>query len=306
MKYSQKNLKKNTKDSIYTISDITYKKEDGTWVTVNVELKARGNFRREKCYFPPVMIKIKKSDGAGTVFEGHTKLKLVLPCLKSKHSNDDVIKEYIAYKLFEVISQYSFKTRMLQIDFDDTNDNKDENYSLIGFLIEDDKVLVAREGANQIKRFVHPLSQDAIFSIRNDLFQYMIGNVDFSTGYQHNSKLIFIDSKIIPIPYDFDMSGFVDPSYGVLPEMEGKPLGISDIKQRLYRGFKRDEDSFQSVRQEFLVNKDKILDTMKSFEEVFTNPKEYKRAENYILSFFKVIENDNIFQNEVILASREN
>ena len=304
LQYSQKALRKNTKDSIYTISSLSYENQDDEWGTIDVELKARGNFRRATCYFPPVLIKIKKSSTKGTAFEGHKKLKLVLPCFKSKGGNDDVIKEFIAYKLFEVVSPYHFKTRMLQVDFYDTNNKKEEHYSLAGFLIEDDKSIAKREGARLVKRYIHPLAQDPIASIRSNLFQFMIGNVDFSTGYQHNCKLIYLDNKIMTIPYDFDMSGLVDPSYGVLPELEGNPLSINDIKQRLYRGFKRDEESFQTVRQEFLSNKEEILQILKSFETSFTNPKEYVRAEKYILSFFKIIENDNRFKANVILSAR--
>ena len=68
------------------------------------------------------------------------------------------------------------------------------------------------------------------------MFQYMIGNTDFSTAYQQTNKL-YIDKLIISLPYDFDMSGFINPSYAVVNET----LNIANIQQRKYRGFKRDE-----------------------------------------------------------------
>jgi hypothetical protein len=305
LKYSQDDLRKNTKDSIYTVSSIAYQVSDDQWDTLDVKLEARGNFRRENCYFPPVMIKIKKSDAKETAFKGHKKLKLVLPCFDRKDGNDDVIKEFIAYKLFEVISPYHFKTQMLQVDFDDTNDKKEEHYSLAGFVIEDDKKIAKREGAKLIKRDINPKGMEVITSIRCNLFMYMIGNVDYSTGYQHNCKLLYLDGKIIPIPYDFDMCGFVDPVYGVLPNLEGESLGISNIKQRVYRGFKRDEESFQTVRQEFLSKKVEMLQVLRSFEADFSNPKEYARAEKYILSFFEILENDKKFKRNIILDARD-
>jgi hypothetical protein len=304
MQYSQKDLRKNTKDSIYTISSLSYQKDDDQWGTIDVKLKARGNFRRDKCYFPPVSIKIKKSSAKGTAFEGNTKLKLVMPCLKRKDSNDDVIKELMAYKMYEVLSPYHFKTRMLQIEFDDLQGKKEDHYSLIGFLIENDKTLAKRKGGKLIKRDINPMGQEVIASIRSNLFQFMIGNVDFSAGHQHNCKLIYVDNKIIPIPYDFDMSGFVDPVYGVLPSPKGGSLGISNIKQRLYRGFKRDNEHFQIVRQEYLSHKDDVMQILRSFEADFTNPKAYKRAENYILSFFKILESDMKFKMQVMVAAR--
>ncbi len=44
----------------------------------------------------------------------------------------------------------------------------------------------------------------------------MIGNTDYSSAYRHNEKLLFVDGNIMPIPYDFDMSGLVDASYAVV------------------------------------------------------------------------------------------
>ena len=49
-----------------------------------------------------------------------------------------------------------------------------------------------------------------------------------------------MQEKIIPLPYDFDMSGFINPSYAVVNET----LGIKNIRDRKYRGFKRSDDDF--------------------------------------------------------------
>jgi hypothetical protein len=113
--YSNKNLKRNTNDSTYIKSTLQYKQKNDEWRSLDVELRARGNFRRENCYFPPIKIKIKKEASKSTLFKGNKKLKLVLPCLLQKDKNDNVIKEYIAYKLYELISPYHFKTRLADI-----------------------------------------------------------------------------------------------------------------------------------------------------------------------------------------------
>ena len=99
LRYSNKVLRKETNDSTYIDSEIEYMTSDDSWKTLEVKIRARGNYRRENCYFPPVKMKIKKSVSAGTLFEGNKKLKLVLPCVLQNDYNDKVLKEYMAYKL---------------------------------------------------------------------------------------------------------------------------------------------------------------------------------------------------------------
>ena len=62
-----------------------------------------------------------------------------------------------------------------------------------GNLIEDDKKFAQLHNGKVFERFIPPLAMDADASVRNAMFQYMIGNTDFSTAYQHNNKLLYID-----------------------------------------------------------------------------------------------------------------
>ena len=87
LRYSNKVLRKETNDSTYIDSEIEYMTSDDSWNTLEVKIRARGNYRRENCYFPPVKMKIKKSVTAGTLFEGNKKLKLVLPCVLQNDYN---------------------------------------------------------------------------------------------------------------------------------------------------------------------------------------------------------------------------
>ena len=294
--FSNKVLKKSQIDSIYFDTNMKYQTADGSWSEINVGLRARGNFRRSTCYFPPIKMKIKKSDAKGTIFKGNKKLKLVIPCLLEDNKNDNILKEFIAYKLFEVISPYHFKTRRVAIDFDEIRKKKTKKFALNGFLIEDDKNVAKRFGGKVFERFIHPLAMSAEASVQNTFFQYMIGNTDFSVAYQHNGKLLYSDKNIIPLPYDFDMSGLVDPSYAVA----NQALGLEDIQQRAYRGFKRDESLMYSVRDQFLNNKEKIFTIIDSFKADFDSPGEHQEVVDYISSFFEIIENESSFKQNVI------
>ena len=78
---------------------------------LKLRLRARGNFRRNTCYFPPIKMKIKKDQTEGTVFEGNKTMKLVLPCKLEAENNDNILQEFIAYKIYEMISPFHFKTK---------------------------------------------------------------------------------------------------------------------------------------------------------------------------------------------------
>jgi hypothetical protein len=304
LSYSNKILKKETNDSTYIDSEISYMTSEGAWDTLEMKIRARGNYRRENCYFPPVKLKIKKSSAEGTLFEGNKKLKLVLPCVLQKDYNDKVIKEYMAYKLYEFVSPYYFKTRLLDIDFTDVKGEKLKEYTIKGFFIEDIDEVSERSGGKEIKRSIHPLEQDDLCSVRNDFFQFMIGNTDFSSAYQHNEKLLFIDNSIMPVPYDFDMSGLVDASYAVVSQVQGEVLSIEKVTQRLYRGFKRDEATYQKVRKEFLDNKTKMMAVVDDLESSFEDPREFTQAKGFINDFFYILANDNTFNKDIVNVAR--
>ena len=298
--FTPKTLKKSTVDTIYFDTNFAYKIDD-TFQEMEIGIRARGNFRRSTCYYPPIKVDFKKKQTKGTVFEGHKKMKLVLPCLKQKDKNDNILKEFIVYKLFEMVYPYHFKTRRLSLEFTDlTKKKKPVVENLNAFLIEDDKKVAQFHNGKVFERFIPPLAMDADASVRNAMFQYMIGNTDFSTAYQHNNKLLYIDKLIIPLPYDFDMSGFINPSYAVVNET----LNIANIQQRKYRGFKRDEAIFYSVRDIFIEKKSDMLALIKSFESDFDNASEYEDAYSYIESFFDIIEDDKKFKDNVVLAAR--
>ena len=124
LQYSNRELKKATNDSTYLPSQLVYKTEDGISDSLKVQLRRRGNNRLENCYFAPVKIKIKKDNAKKTLFKGNKNLKLVLPCLLQRDNNDNVIKEYIAYKLYEFVSPVHFKTRMVDLTYEEIKGKK--------------------------------------------------------------------------------------------------------------------------------------------------------------------------------------
>ena len=301
LNYSNKELKKETNDSTYIASELSYQNADSTWTSLNIDLRARGNFRRANCYFVPVKISIKKKNSKNTKFEGHKKLKLVVPCVLEKDRNDNVIKEYIAYKLYEQISPYHFNTRLVNIELTEKRGKKEKNHIIKGFLIEDDKKIAKHFDGKIVERPIHPIAQEELNSIRCEFFQFMIGNLDFSNFKQHNAKLVYIDKKIYPIPYDFDMSGLVNTSYAVVPEaLSAKSSKMTSVTHRMYRGFKRNPELIQQVRKEYIDNKSNMLQIFIDLRPHFESENEYETAKEYIESFFKIIINESEFEAKIL------
>lgn len=299
LNYSNKNMKKKTTDSTYIETDLNFFQED-KWNTIPVSLRARGNFRRAKCYFPPIKMKIKKSQTKNTVFNGNKSLKLVLPCKIENENNDNILQEYIAYKIYEIISPYHFKTRRVDVDFTEPKGKKSKSYQLKGFLIEDDSRLAKRFDGRVVEQFIHPMAMGGLTSVRHAFFQYLIGNTDFSVSFQHNGKLLYTNKEFLPLPYDFDMTGWVDPSYGF-----GNPtLGLSSLSERVYRGFKRDNELMNTVRTQFIDSKAEIVKLVSSYKEEFDNASEFDKMFGFMQEFFETIEDEGEFQKSILDKAR--
>ena len=296
LRFNVKDVKKITVDTIYTASVMHFKSGD-KWDSIPVDIRARGNFRRANCYFPPLRIKIKKDAAKGTVFEGNRSLKLVLPC-KSEKDGNLVLREYVCYKMYEPVTKYIFNTRRAAIDFTDVSNKKKAHLPVVGFFIEDDDLVAKRHNSKVIETQMSPMRLQDTASVRHDYFQFMIANTDWSTAFMHNAKVIQVsDSKApyyVPLTYDFDMSGVVNAPYAQVNET----LGIASVTERLYRGFCRAPGVMDAVRKEYLANEGKIMGELKRHESLF-EPKEFTGMNNFVKDFFEILRSDTRFKTEV-------
>ena len=299
LNYSNNNLNKNTNDSTLMKTKLFFIQENKN-KEIDVSVRARGNFRRKHCYFTPVKIKIKKRDASNTIFSDNRTLKLVLPCKNDRDKNDNILKEFIAYKIYEIISPFYFKTRRLEINYTDQKRKNQKNFNLIGFFIEDDDKVAKRFDSKIIKRKISPLAMDDFNSVNLSFFNFLIGNTDFSSAHQHNGKLLFYEKKIIPIPYDFDLTGWVKPKYG---SGITNRLGYS-FEERNYIGFKREMSIYSKVRNHYLTLKEKILKTVELYESEFEYKKSYYLMMNYLREFYEILENDKLYNSLIVSKAK--
>jgi hypothetical protein len=302
LKVSIKDIKKKTNDSTYLPAMFYAKNESGAWDSVKIGVRARGIYRRKNCFFTPIRIKASKNDTKGTILDGNKSLKLVMPCKDNEGKNPLVMREYVAYKMYEAITPYYFNTRQVNIDFTDVDGKKNKNYQLTGILIEDDDVVARRHHAKIMENMnLHPLALNDTAALRHDLFQLMVANTDWSTAFLHNAKLMFIEPrKYIPLTYDFDMSGFVNPPYAeVAPE-----LGITSVRDRLYRGFCRKEPVTQMVRKQFIDLEPTIMGIVGKYEKDFS-AKDNADMKKFLGEFFSMMKDDGQFKKMVLEGCRK-
>jgi len=300
MKFSSKQVKNETNDSTFIDSFLMYRNTDGGWDSLDIDLRARGNFRRENCSYPPIRIKIKKKKSKETPFEGHKGLKLVMPCNNSKFAPNYIAKEYLAYKMYEEVTPYFFPTRLVKISFIDEDDKKAEVYELLAFLIEDDDLVAERfGGAIYDEKKLGPLFLKDSATVRHDFFQYMIGNTDWSSMFYHNQKIMKLsDTEFIPLAYDFDMTGLVSPPYAQVSNL----VDIEKVTDRLYRGYCRDESLMQAIRQEFLAKENDLMSLVGN--QLFMEERDVKLANSYLKDFFSTMTNDKLFEGEIMMKCR--
>jgi len=298
---SIKSIKKKSNDSTLVTGKFEYK-QDSLWITLPVQTRVRGNFRLKKCYFPPLKLKFKKRDVKGSLFEGNKSLKLVLPCQTYANKNNLVRREYLCYQFYQVLSPYYFKTRLANFELTETSRRKPRTYKLVTFFVEDNSMVAKRSGGkvSEVKG-VNPGAFDEMQSIRNDFFQYMIGNADWSAVYQHNSNTLIVNSRFIPLSYDFDMAGFVNAPYA----QANPPSAVTgDLRERVYRGFCKSKPAMQEIRKEFLEKEGAVLKIIDQHEKSFSNF-EMKDMKGYLDSFFTILKDDRLFETAILEGCRK-
>lgn len=299
MSFSIKEIKKNTVDSVYLPSTLKFKNDQGVMDSIPIRIRARGNFRRANCFFPPIRMKMKKGDAQKTIFTGNKDFKLVLPCQPGKPGNDLIMKEYLAYKLLEPLTPYFFHTRLADITLTDKS-GKSKSYVVKGFLIEDDDLVAHRFNGKVVEQQIHPMTLNDTASVVNDLFQYLVANTDWSTAMQHNMKVIQLASnQKIPLAYDFDMAGLVNAPYATVNET----LSISSVQERLYRGFCRNEATVQYVRSEYLRHENDLMKVISDHQSYFTE-KDYTGITKFVGEFYATLKNDKRFKDAIITGCR--
>jgi len=299
----------NIRDFLRTKNELSYydailtvKLNDTDSISQTIMLRARGEMRRTYCSFPPIMLRFTDNEHEAEPIQINGKLKLVTHCKQIPVYKTYLFKEYLAYKLYNLVTPYSLKTRLVKINYVDIS-GSGKAYAAYGFLLESEDKMAERNHAMIINNMnVLQMLGNSIDMARVAVFNYMIGNTDWSVESAHNIKILTTPEKLsykaIPVAYDFDYSGFVNTDYSVPPE----GLLIENVRERYYQGQCFGNDELKPVMDEFAGLKNQFMSTINDFEYLSKGYK--KEIQSYINSFYETFHHQNYLMYDLSCASK--
>jgi hypothetical protein len=269
----------------YLAANITFHISKTDSVSQDVKLRTRGVFRNSFCMFAPIELNFKKANFGYSDLNKISKLKLVPQCSSGKDKEDYVLREYLAYKMFNVLTDTSFRVRLVKVNYIDTQ-KKRKPVVQYGFFLEPVEMLTARINCIQLKS--RTLNQKSIVPKIMDrlaIFNFMIGNYDWSVPGQHNIliiKSLNLDpyGLAIAIPHDFDWTGVVNATYAIPAEN----VGTENVRERRFDGVCRSKEVYRKDLDIFAEKKEDFYRVINEFP--YVNKQVKKDITGYLDGFF--------------------
>jgi len=285
LKFDVKALKKKRHQDVYHDAEMTKKVGGDIQESYSVKITATGTFRRDFCTLPPISLQVAHAGIAADSPQDLIRMNMVLPCKNAAQYEPYVLREYLAYKIYNIITPLSYRVRLVRLSIIDTGKDNEvtEDWA---FLQEPDELMTLRLDGKMIKNDELSMSRvnPEVFNSLS-MFQYMIGNADYSVTGQHNLKILALKeygpTGFIPVPYDFDYSGLVNTDYA----LPGEDLGTTSVRERYYLGPCRPNQVHNETIQELAQFEDDIMAYIKAFE--YLDDKEKVDMIEYLDSYIK-------------------
>ncbi|MEZ5043821.1 MAG: hypothetical protein R2828_28250 [Saprospiraceae bacterium] len=266
------NLIENRKTDLEITGNFMFEPLNGEAQKLEVDVALRGKFRRRVCAFPPVKIKFPKKELKEKGLKTHNDIKLVTHCMDDKKAgNENVLKEYLAYKLYNELTDNSFRVRLVKITYVDTA-KKMPKTKRYGFLIEDTDEMAERlsgEDCDCLYPEVAKVNEALIAQMA--MFQYLLGNEDWNLSMGRNLKYVITNGgkEAIPVAYDFDFSGLVNTSYA-LPNID---YNLQSVEDRIYLGQPVKDEILVKAIEAIRAKREHFFAIIKAFDELNANTK---------------------------------
>ena len=270
-----------------------YTNSAGEAVEFDIQLRTRGKSRRdrENCRFPPLRLNFDKSQTKGTLFHKQNKVKLVTHCRNSSKYEQLILREYVAYRFLNVMTDASFRVRLLRISYVENASETDGNVRY-GFIIEHKNRLAERLGKTVLDiPSTSPRSLNPEYANTVSIYHYLIGNTDFSSvmGPEgetccHNHVLFGNDGEAVwSVPYDLDQAGLVNAPYA----SPNPQFRIRTVRQRFYRGRCIHNDYVNTTIASYQDKREDLLRVVNELDAV--TDRSAKTMTNYIEKFYKTL-----------------
>ncbi len=267
--------------------------------TLAVAVRVRGNNRVDVCGFPPLRLNFRTKKADGTVFEGQDKLKLVTHCKGGSGYENNVLDEYLAYRIFGMLSETSHRVRLLRITYVDSDDVSAEAVTRYGFVIESAADVAARVDGRTIEvPTIRKSELDREHSALVFMFHYLIANRDWSLGRSenkafccHNGNLIGIDGRFHLVPYDFDRSGLVNARYANAGE------NTRPVRTRVYQGYCIRDLDLDAAIATIVAREQDIMSVVEALPG--SSGKDTRARLGFLRKFFDKVEKDGGLADEL-------
>lgn len=269
------------RNKVFQTANVTLKIGESTF-SFKGKLRSRGNIRLEVCQNPSLKLKLKKAELNAAGFSDLNEFKFVLQCSNSSLGESYLNREQTVYELHALYSDYSHRTTPVRLDL-----GRDEPIS--AFMVEHEEQIAARFNATVVetKRLsTRTLQREAYVNMC--LFNYLILNTDWNVGNLHNVEFINPNGslELIPIPYDFDYSGFVGTHYAVPHDA----LEISSIYVPTWLGKEVTPEEIRAAADHYLARREAAEQLLA--EHPGLEKRDRKRMLKRLEAFYKILEND--------------
>lgn len=253
-----------------------------------LEVRTRGKFRRARCEIPPIKLKFSKDSLLAGQMNKMNEIKLVLPCLDRSDSEELIIREYIAYRMYETLSPGSCaRARLIQLKLKDHKKKRPKK--MFAMLVEHEEEVSKRLHCSVVEEWgIKPEHLQADQAALMVLFQFMIGNTDWEIVSCRNIMLLQpadSTSKIIPIPYDFDFSGLVSAPYAS-PSSES---GLATVRDRFLMAQGMEKTALEHARETLIKAKPSLYAWC---DNPFLSKASSTDITGFLDAFFTALENE--------------
>jgi len=276
---------------------------------LDVKVASRGHNRLQKCEFPPLLLNFKRSQVGGTVFARQDKLKLTTLCRDGDGYDDYLELERLVYLMYQQVSDVSLRVRAVDMRYVDT-DRDGEGLEAPAFFTEHFDSLAQRSGRTVLDVPALPIDDiDPAALATVSLFEYLVGNTDWAataaaTGRDCCHNMVPLapagaTRPVVPVPYDFDSSGFVDTPYA----RPSPTLKTHSVRQRVYRGY--------CVSNPYLGDaRDRLNAARPAMEAIVASgrlrPEAQRKALDYLAEGFEDLNDSRQWQRNIVERCRGN
>ena len=268
--------------------------------TLPLKLKTHGIWRLNHCDFPPIRMDFSKDNTKKTIFAGLDKPKLTNFCRDDDTYEQYVLQELQAYRIYWLITRNSHAVRALKVTYVDSASGKPLT-TRYAFIQEDPAKMSARLGGKILTiKGAGPDDTQPEKMVLMSVFQYLIGNTDWSISGLHNIELFTRTDGSDPfaIARDFDFAGLVNARYAT-PDSR---LKIRTVRDRLYRGYCAPDAEYPKAFAAFDAKKEAIYGLYHDKIGSLMPPKLVEETLKYFDEFYRTIDNPKNAKSDIIEA----